>query len=147
MEKLKDKILFLYSKYREFEEIINDKNKKLVGDKANVLQLIEGKEIEEFESILQNIYVDTVLYNKDLQIAFSQLFINIETYVEFSSEGLPQDILDFYETMKKWFPKRTFMVEKGDIVETEAGVLGKAREEFLQSDFYKSVIESTKQKK
>ena len=43
--------------------------------------------------------------------------------------------------MKTWSPKKVFVLEKGELVETEVGVLDKARKDFLESDFFKSMLE------
>ncbi len=141
MESLKNKILDLYSQYQEFEKIVKEKN-KLISEKGNTIQeLIKDKSLEELENLLVHVYVDTILYNKDLQILFFKLITNIETYLEFSKEDLPKDILDFYNNMKNWSPKRIFMIEKEDLVETETGTLAKARKEFLESDFFKGLVQ------
>jgi hypothetical protein len=143
MESLKNKIVDLYSQYQEFEKIVKEKN-KLISEKGNSIQeLIKDKSLEDLENLLVHVYVDTILYNKDLQILFFKLITNIETYVEFSKEDLPKDILDFYNNMKSWSPKRIFMIEKEDLVETETGTLAKAREEFLESDFFKGLVQQT----
>jgi hypothetical protein len=107
---------------------------------STIQELIKGKSAEELENVLVHVYVDTILYNKHLQIIFFRLITNIETYLEFSKEDLPKEILDFYNEMKTWSPKRIFVVEKGDLVETETGVLESARKEFLESDFFKGLM-------
>jgi hypothetical protein len=43
--------------------------------------------------------------------------------------------------MKTWSPKKVFVLEKGELVETEVGVLDKARKDFLESDFFKGMLE------
>lgn len=140
MEELKEKIIGLYHKYKELESIVESKNKELVLNKEKIVGSSLNKDIDELEKVLVNIYVDTVIYNKDLQIAFYHLFLNIETYEELSTVDLPKEIKEFYSQMKKWAPKRTFVVEKGVLVETETGVLEKAREEFIKSDFFKNLL-------
>jgi hypothetical protein len=141
MENLKNKIIELFSEYQEIETIVKEKN-KVVSEKGTTVQdLIKNKSVEELEDLLVHLYVDTILYNKDLQIVFFRLITNIETYIEFSKESLPKEILDFYNEMKTWSPKRVFMVEKGELVEVETGVLKNARKEFLESPFFKGITE------
>lgn len=139
MENLKNKIIQLFNEYKEVEVIVNEKN-KLISEKGSTIQeLIKNKSIEQLENVLVHVYVDTILYNKDLQILFFRLITNIETYLEFSKEDLPKKILDFYNEMKTWSPKRIFVIEKGELVETETGVLESSRKEFLESDFFKGL--------
>ena len=135
MENLKNKIVQLFNEYQEVEVIVKEKNKGISEKGSTIQELIKGKSAEELENVLVHVYVDTILYNKHLQIIFFRLITNIETYLEFSKEDLPKEILDFYNEMKTWSPKRIFVVEKGDLVETETGVLESARKEFLESDF------------
>lgn len=141
MENLRNKIVELYSEYKEFEKIVKEKNKQ-ISDKGNSIKdLVKDKSPEELENVLLHVYVDTILYNKDLQILFFKLITNIETYIEFSNEDLPSEISEFYNEMKTWSPKRVFMIEKDDLVETETGTLEKARKEFLESDFFKGLLQ------
>ena len=144
MENLKNKILGLFNEYQEFEKIVKEKNKAISEKGGNLQELLKGKSPEELEQILIHVYVDTILYNKDLQILFFKLITNIETYIEFSKEDLPQEVLDFYTNMKNWAPKRVFVIEKDDLVETEVGTLENARKEFIESEFFKSIIEQSK---
>lgn len=145
MDRLKQKIETLYSEYSEFEKIVDLKNKAISKKEHTVKDSLKDKTIEETESILMHIYVDTILYNKDLQILFFKLITNIETYIEFSKEPLSEEILNFYNSMKSWAPKRVFMVEKGELVETEEGTLEIARKEFVESDFFKGLINQVKE--
>lgn len=141
MEDLKNKIAELYSEYQEFEKIVKEKNKSISEKGSSVQDLVKDKSAEELEDVLLHIYVDTILYNKDLQILFFKLITNIETYIEFSKQPLSEDILDFYNNMKTWSPKRAFMIEKENLVEAETGTLDKARKEFLESDFFKNLLQ------
>lgn len=144
MESLKNKIVELHAQYLEFEKIVKDKNKQ-ISEKGNTIQeIIKDKSLEDLEGLLVHVYVDTIIYNKDLQILFFKLLTNIETYMEFSKIELPEEILEFYNSMKSWSPKRVFMIEKGDFVETEVGTLDKARAEFLESDFFKGFVQQAK---
>jgi len=143
MELFLDKILNLYSEYKAFEKIVKEKNDSLYSDKSNLKDVVSNKTVEELEDILTYTYVDTVLYNKDLQILFFKLISNIETYLEISGKDLPEELLKFYNDMKNWAPKRVFVIEKGNLVETETGLLDKEREVFLESDFFKQLVEKT----
>lgn len=144
MEKLKNKILDLLTEYEKLEAIVSGKNKEIETKRENLQELIKNSELDEIEKVLTYIYADTILYNTDLQMAFIRLIYNIETYKEISEENLPENIQVFYNKMKNWAPKRTFMVEKEDLVETEIGILEKKRLEFLNSDYYKSFKENIK---
>ena len=141
MKQLEEKIIALYSDYLEFDKAVKEKNKLISEKQTSIKELVKGKTVEELENILSHVYVDTILYNKDLQILFFKLITNIETYLEFSKEPLNNDIMEFYNSMKNWSPKRVFMLEKGELVETETGTLNKARAEFMESDFFKSLSE------
>jgi len=145
MENLKQKINSLYKEYKEFDEIVKEKNKAVTEKKSTVKEMVEGKSVEQVQDVLIHLYVDTLLYNKDLQILFFKLVSNIETYLEFSKDDLDKEVSDFYQSMKTWAPKRVFMLEKGEIVETEVGIQEKARKEFLESDFFKGFSEKMKQ--
>jgi len=141
MENLKNKIVKLFNEYEEVEKIVKDKNKAISDRGTSIQDLVKDTSSEELENMLVHIYVDTILYNKDLQILFFKLITNIETYIEFSKEDLPKEVLEFYNNMKTWSPKRAFVVEKGDLVETETGVLENARKEFMESEFFKGLLQ------
>lgn len=143
MEAIKTKVMSLYSEYREFESVVKKKNEELTNNKANLKEVIQGKSVEELQDVLVHVYVDTILYNKDLQLLFLRLFNAIELYNEFSQDALPEEILKFYSELKTWAPKRVFVVEKGDLVETESGILEEERSKFLESDFFKDLISKT----
>jgi hypothetical protein len=144
MEKIKEKINSLYAEYKEFDTIVKEKNKEVTDKKATVKDMLDGKSVEEVQEVLIHLYVDTLLYNKDLQILFFKLVSNIETYLEFSNDDLDKEVSEFYHSMKVWSPKRIFMLEKGNIIETEVGVQEKARKEFLESDFFKGFLDKMK---
>lgn len=141
MKQLEEKIINLYSEYKEFDSVVKEKNKAIVNKKASVKDILQDKSVEEAKDVLLHVYVDAILYNKDLQIIFFKLITNIETYLEFSKEPLNEEIMNFYNEMKNWSPKRVFILEKGELVETETGTLEKARKDFLESDFFKGLLE------
>lgn len=141
MKQLEEKIINLYNEYKEFDEVVKEKNKKITNKSTSIKDVIKDKSLDEVKDVLLHIYVDAILYNKDLQIMFFRLITNIETYLEFSKEPLNEEISNFYNEMKTWSPKKVFVLEKGELVETEVGVLDKARKDFLESDFFKSMLE------
>jgi hypothetical protein len=97
MELLKDKVASLYVEYKEFEKVVKAKNEALYKDKANLKEVVEGKTVEELQQVLVHTYVDTILYNKDLQILFFKLIVSIETFLEVVGQGLQEDIQNFYK--------------------------------------------------
>lgn len=139
MEKLKDKILKLYSEYTEFDAIISKKNKDLVDNKSNITEMAKGKSLEELEEILLHLYSDVMLYNANLKVVFVELITSVENYKEISEEELPEEVLKFYNNMKQFLPKRLFAIEKGEIVETEVGLLESQRKLLLEGDFFKNL--------
>ncbi len=141
MKQLEEKIISLYNEYKEFDEVVKEKNKVITEKKTSVKDIIKDKNVDEVRDVLLHIYVDAILYNKDLQIMFFRLITNIETYLEFSKEPLNEEITIFYKEMKTWSPKKVFILEKGELVETELGVLDKARKDFVESDFFKGMLE------
>jgi hypothetical protein len=141
MKQLEEKIISLYNEYKEFDTVVKDKNKEITQKKGSVKDIVKDKSTDEVKDVLLHIYVDAILYNKDLQIMFFRLVTNIETYLEFSKEPLNEEITNFYNEMKTWSPKKVFILEKGELVETEVGVLEKARKDFLESDFFKGMLE------
>lgn len=141
MKQLEEKIISLYNEYKEFDKVVKEKNEEVTSKKTSVKDIIKDKSLEEVKDVLLYIYVDAILCNKDLQIMFFRLVTNIETYLEFSKEPLNEEITNFYNEMKTWAPKKVFVLEKGELVETEVGVLDKARKEFLESDFFKGMLE------
>lgn len=143
MELIKQKVIDLYTEYKEFESIVKTKNEDLAKDKSNLKDVVAGKDIDELQKVLVHVYVDTILYNKDLQLMFLKLVNSIEDYQEFFSESLPEEIVKFYSDMKSWSPKRVFMIEKGNLVETETGLLEEERAKFLDSDFFKEILKKT----
>ena len=146
MELVKEKVVSLYVEYKEFENVVKLKNEKLAKDKSNLKDVVSGKGVEELQQILVHVYVDTILYNKDLQIMFLKLMNSIELYKEFYTEELPEEVAIFYSEMKNWAPKRIFVVEKNDLVETEIGLLEEERAKFLESDFFKELLKKTQVK-
>jgi len=144
MKQIKEKIVDLYSEFIEFEKLVKNKNADIVKLKGDIKTLATGKDPEAFKDVLLNTYVDTILYNKDLQVIYLKLINTIELYVEFSKESLPEDIEKFYNSMKDWAPKRDFKIEKEDLVEVEPGKLEKAREDFLKGDFYQGILKKVK---
>lgn len=143
MKQLEEKIINLYNEYKEFDEVVKEKNKAIVDKKTSVKDILKDKSPEDVKDVLLHLYVDAILYNKDLQIMFFSLITNIETYLEFSKEALNEDITNFYNEMKTWAPKKVFVLEKGELVETEVGVLEKSRKDFVESDFFKGMLEQT----
>ena len=141
MKQLEEKIISLYNEYKEFDEVVKEKNKTITEKKTSVKDIIKDKNLDEVKDVLLHIYVDAILYNKDLQIMFFRLITNIETYLEFSKEPLNEEITSFYKEMKNWSPKKVFILEKGELVETEVGVLEKSRKDFIESDFFKGILE------
>lgn len=141
MKQLEEKIIALYNEYKEFDAVVKEKNKEITQKKTSVKDIVKDKSTDEVKDVLLHIYVDAILYNKDLQIMFFRLVTNIETYLEFSKEPLNEEITNFYNEMKTWSPKKVFVLEKGELVETEVGVLDKARKDFLESDFFKGMLE------
>jgi hypothetical protein len=141
MKQLEEKIISLYNEYKEFDKVVKEKNEEVTKKKTSVNEIIKDKPLDEIKDVLLYIYVDAILSNKDLQIMFFRLVTNIETYLEFSKEPLNEEITNFYNEMKTWVPKKVFVLEKGELVETEVGVLDKARKEFLESDFFKGMLE------
>jgi hypothetical protein len=141
MKQLEEKIISLYNEYKEFDTVVKEKNEEVTKKKTSVNEIIKDKPLDEIKDVLLYIYVDAILSNKDLQIMFFRLVTNIETYLEFSKEPLNEEITNFYNEMKTWVPKKVFVLEKGELVETEVGVLDKARKEFLESDFFKGMLE------
>jgi hypothetical protein len=141
MKQLEEKIISLYNEYKEFDTVVKEKNKEITQKKGSVKDIVKDKSTDEVKDVLLHIYVDAILYNKDLQIMFFRLVTNIETYLEFSKEPLNEEITNFYNEMKTWSPKKVFVLEKGELVETEVGVLEKARKDFLESDFFKGMLE------
>jgi hypothetical protein len=141
MKQLEEKIIGLYNEYKEFDAVVKAKNEEVTNKKTSVKDIIKDKPLDEIKDVLLYIYVDAILSNKDLQIMFFRLVTNIETYLEFSKEPLNEEITSFYNEMKTWSPKKVFVLEKGELVETEVGVLDKARKEFLESDFFKGMLE------
>jgi hypothetical protein len=141
MKQLEEKIISLYSEYKEFDAVVKEKNKVITEKKSSVKDILKDKSPEEVKDVLLHVYVDGILYNKDLQIMFFSLITNIETYLEFSKEPLNEEITNFYNEMKSWSPKRVFVLEKGELTETEVGTLDKARKDFLESDFFKGLLE------
>jgi hypothetical protein len=141
MKQLEEKIISLYNEYKEFDTVVKEKNKEITQKKGSVKDIVKGKSTDEVKDVLLHIYVDAILYNKDLQIMFFRLVTNIETYLEFSKEPLNEEITNFYNEMKTWSPKKVFVLEKGGLAEAEVGVLEKARKDFLESDFFKGMLE------
>lgn len=144
MKQIKEKIVDLYSEFIEFEKLVKNKNADIVKLKGDIKTLATGKDPEAFKDVLLNTYVDTILYNKDLQVIYLKLINTIELYIEFSKESLPEDIEKFYNSMKDWAPKRDFKIEKEDLVEVEPGKLEKAREDFLKGEFYQGILKKVK---
>ena len=144
MKQLKEKISDLYSEFTEFERLVKVKNEEVVKLKGDIKTLASGKDPEALKDVVLNTYVDTILYNKDLQVIYLKLINAIELYIEFSKEPLSEEVEKFYNSMKDWAPKRDFKIEKEELVEVESGKLEKARENFLKGDFYQGILNKIK---
>ena len=141
MEKVLHKIERLYDEYLEFQSLLQGKNKEFLSKKEEIPDLLKEGLNETLEKILVHLYSDMVMYNADLQYLFMIIMTNINTYVEEVQDPLPERIKTFYETHKQYYPKRTFAIEKGEIIEAETGLLDKKRKEFLECDYYKSILQ------
>lgn len=139
-QQIREKIEKVYVDYLELDEIVKKKTQEVQNKQTELKKDLEGKSIESLEEMLIGIYVDNILYNKQLQILFAKLITSIELYKEFSGESLSEGVEKFYKEMSGWMPKNIFVVQKGELVETEKGVLDRARKEFLDSDFFKNIL-------
>ena len=86
MRQFSDYIETLFKEYTEVDSIVQAKNKFIKDKQADLKNSIQGKSIDELEDLLIHTYVDTTLYNKDLQILFVRLICNIDTYKSLYSE-------------------------------------------------------------
>lgn len=145
-EKLQEIILGLYREYEELDGLVKTKNQEITNNKNNLREVLKDKTPEELQQVLVHIYVDTILYNKDLQQLYLTLYLNIDTYLQVSDVNLPEHIMNFYKDAKFFVPKRVFKVEKGEIIETEVGKLEEARKMFLESEDFKKFREAVKDK-
>ena len=139
MQQFKNYIETLLKEYNEVDSIVKVKNDFIRNKQGDLRKSIEGKTPEELEELLVHTYVDTALYNKDLQLMFVRLICNMDTFKTLFSEPLSNEAEDFYTKMRQWLPKRLFKIEKGELVESETGTLETARKEFLDSDFLKGL--------
>lgn len=141
MEKFKEKVIKLYSEYSEFEKIITAKNEQLLDNKKNIAEIVKGKSLEEMEEILLQLYSDIILYKAHSKTVFVEVMLSIETYLELGGGELPEEITKFYNAMKQFVPKRLFAIEKGEVVETEVGLLEEQRKLLLEGEYFQALKE------
>lgn len=145
-DKLKEQVELNFKAYFDVNKIVVEKNKLIQNKQTDLKTSLEGKSLEDMQDILVYTYVDTILYNKELQFLFVKAINTIEIFKQVSDEKLSDEIENFYKEMKQWMPKRMFAVEKDDLVEVETGILEKERKAFLEGDFFQRILEKTQTK-
>lgn len=141
----KEKVEDFYKEYSEVNKIVQEKNKIISDKQGDLKKTLEGKSIEELQNVLTHTYVDTLLYNKELQFLFVKAVNAIEIYKSIVEEPLSETVEEFYKTMKQWMPKRMFAVEKEELVEVEVGLLDQERKNFLEGEFFQKIISQVQQ--
>lgn len=137
----KETIELLYKDFKEIDEIVKLKNSLVQNSRKNLKELLDGKTPEEAEDALTYIYVDSILYNSNLQTVFVRLMHYIELFKTVTQDSLNEEIEQFYKDMKQWMPKSIFKAVGGELVEVETGMLDKSRKAFLESEELKYLKE------
>ena len=145
-ELLEGRIKQDFSDYIDLEAIIKEKQKELEKNKSDIVSGAAGNvdDIEKRIKFYQNFYIDLTLFMSDLKVIFSRLFFNIDLHKDLNYDGLPTEIVEFYNANRTFAPRQMFVVKDGKISEKEEGSLEKERQNFLQSDFLKGLIDKVK---
>ncbi len=139
-QQFKEQVEHIFKEYAEINSIVQEKNKLIANKQGDLKKSLEGKSIDELQTVLTHTYVDTLLYNKELQFLFVKVVNAIEMYKSLVSEPLADEIEEFYKSMRQWMPKRMFTVEKDELVEVEKGLLDKERKNFLEGEFFQRIL-------
>lgn len=138
-EILRNKILLNFKNFSDLEEIIEEKKNDLQKEKE---ELKSGKvdNLEEKVNFFQDFYVNYTLLVNDSRVIFTRLFFMIDLYKEMNYNDLPENVVEFYNKNRIFVPKETFFIKNGKVAEIEEGSLQKERENFLNSDFFKTLL-------
>lgn len=149
-EFLKEKIELNYKNYCDLEKIIEQKKIDLRETKERFSKELEDgvknddvSKVEERIKYYQDFYIDYTLLVNEHKIIFNKLFFTIEFYKELNYDGLSEEIVEFYEKNRMFAPREIFVIKDGNVSEREEGLLEKERKNFLESDFYKTIISKT----
>lgn len=139
-QQFREQVEHLFKEYAEINSIVQEKNKIIANKQGDLKKSLEGKSIEELQTVLTHTYVDTLLYNKELQFLFVKVINAVEMYKSLENEPLSKEVEDFYKDMKQWMPKRMFAIEKNELVEVEKGLLEEERKKFLEGEFFQRLL-------
>lgn len=134
------KIESIYKEYKDLDVIIQEKRKSLEEKRLKLREDTNGSDLQEKVDFYQQVNVDLILFTNDLKIKFDKLFFLIDLFKDLLYEGLPKEIVDFYNLYKPYSPSEIFILKDGNLIEKEEGSLDKAREEFIKNnDFIKQL--------
>lgn len=146
-DQIKTKILNNYNNYLELEKILKDKQENLKSKQEDIRKELENsKDENQMQKIIefhQDKYINFNFLVNDSQITFVRLFNLIDLFKELGYEDLPEEVAHFYESQKSFSPREVFIIKNGELLERETGLLEKARKNFLESDYFKSLMKNS----
>jgi hypothetical protein len=126
-----------YQNLLDMDIIVRKKSKEIETDKQGLLSK-DIQDLEKVSKLYSNMYVDLVLFGKDLKVLFDRVHFLINLFRELGYSGLPEEIVKFYNESIENSPRQIFYMKDGDLMEKEEGMLEKERNKFLESDFMKN---------
>lgn len=138
-DKLLQRIDSDYQDLLSFDALIKQKKEEVeLGKKKIIEQKFDN--IEDVASTYSDMYVDLVLFNRDLRIIFDRLHFTIALFNELGFEGLSKDIIDFYNESQINVQKQIFIIKDDKVIEKEEGILERERKKFLEGDLMKQIM-------
>lgn len=134
---IRENIVSQLKDFLSLREITKAKDEEIKKHKKNFSSTLNLQEsVEEFS----NLVADFTIMSRDSQLIFMKLFNTIELYNILGFDTLTEEVIEFYNKNKEFFPKTIFILDSGEVREREEGSLKIERDKFLKSDYLKNLI-------
>lgn len=127
------KISDRYEDFLQFESLVKQKLEKVKNAKQDIKvdEIKDESSLQVVAKMYTDIYVDLVLFNRDKDIVFAKLMNEIDLFKELEKDGLPENIIEFYNSHKSYVATQMFIIKDDKVIEREDGMLQKNRDDFL----------------
>lgn len=130
---LLEKIVEGHKNFLQFQELVNQKRAQ-IDESKKTLKVEDETNVDNIIKHYTDVYVDLVLFSRDMQIGFAKVFFELDLFKELGYEGLPDQIEEFYNKNKPFAPTQMFVIKENKVLEKETGALAKARQDFLDNN-------------
>lgn len=138
-DRLLQKINSDYQDLLSFDALIKEKRESVEQGKTKIFEN-KMDNLEDIASTYSDMYVDLVLFNRDLRVIFDRLHFQISLFNELGFEGLSKDVVNFYNESQVNVQKQMFIIKDDKVIEKEEGILEKERKRFLEGDLMKQIM-------